>query len=530
MPYRNDKPDVPRHRLRRVLLIVLLTPLLLCAVVAGILVLKTSAIAGYVVDRLVPVMEQRMGREVQVGTVTARLFPRPHAVVSELRIAGAPGEPELIHAGQTYVMVEPWPLVRSLGKDIRVDAIELRDTQLNLVRRADGSWNYEDVQRAIGGGSDREYVVSRFSLVNGALSWRDAARGGNATVALQKIDLTARDIGPGLPVSLDFSAALAAGGKNLSGYLRLNRLPDEADPKDAPPPTLTGQLTLKGASLERFSGLLPAQLDALASGGLVGFEAAVSTTPDGTYVLDGKAQVEALKLRGEPARGGAHLIAKVPAARPDALSVQLRDIVLQGAGVDLTGSANLALSPPAARFDLQGPLLDLNQLLALRPEQPKQSEPSEGPLVSAQMRETLADVTVTGSLALGEVRSGSLKAQDVHADVTLERGVLNVRQGRARLYGGNTRLDGTKVNLLAARPVWDLEATLEGVDLGQAVAEVSKQRPISGRVNGKLSLHGDGNDWAELRERLTGKGSLTVQEGALSADLGERIGTPLREA
>jgi AsmA protein len=348
-------------------------------------------------------------------------------------------------------------------------------------------------------------------------------------VALERIDFNAHDIGAGRPLSLDFNAALAATGQNLSGFLRLDRLPSDADPATAPPPVVNGRLTLKGASLDRLSALLPAQLDALAQGGLASVDATLSTAQDGAYVLQGKAQLEAVRLRGEPARGSAVLVATVPAAHPDALTVQLREIVLQGPGVDLAGSAQLALSPPSGRFDLQGPTLDLDRLLALRPKEEKPQAADGDGLVPPAAREQLAGVSMAGKLAVGELRSGALVAKDVHADVTLSRGVLNVRQGQARLYGGGVKLDGTKVNLLAERPVWELQATLEGVDLGQAVAEVAQQRPISGRVNAQLSLKGDGNDWSELRQRLTGHGSMTVQQGALSADLGERIGTPLRE-
>ena len=513
--------------MRRALGIAAVAVIGLLAALLALLVFDTSGIANSVKDRALPGLSQKLGRPVTVGRVEAHVLPRPSAVLHDVRVAGAPGEPEFLTAGRATATVELWPLLRSLGKDIRVSEVELSDTRVNLVRRADGRWNYESLTQAFGGSSDREYVISRFGLRNGALALHDATKGAGAHVGLEQIDLDAKDIGAGRPLSLALNAAFASATRNLEVRLTLAPAADaHASPK------VSGRIALKGASLEKLSGFLPARLDALMSGGQLSFDADVATQADGAYAVNGHAQLEALKLRGAPARGGFTFAALAKADRPEAASLKIDTLALQGPGLDVGGSASVQGAPVRARFDLTGSKLDLDQLLALAPKddaaQAQQPDAAEA-LVPPAVREQLAGVQVAGTVALGQVTSGALTANDLRADLSLERGVLNVRQGSAKLYQGTVRLDGTRVDLRPARPVWDLNAKLVGVDMGQALAQVAKEKPLDGRADGALSLHGEGNDWSQLRQGLTGKGSLALKDGALSSDLGTQVAVPLRD-
>lgn len=524
-----ESPRRKRGPARRVVLIALCAVLGAVVVVLGLLVFDTSAIANHIKDRAVPGLAQKLGHELAVGPVRARILPRPHVEVSDVRVAGAPGEPDLLRAREADVTVELWPLLRSLGKDVRVSGVALHDTQLNLVKRRDSTWNYEDLERLTSGGdSGREYVVSELALRNVSVALYDAAHGARPTVTLERIDATARDLGADLPLSLDFSASLASNAPNLEGKLQLDRLPEKLSSGEYP--KLTGTLTLKDASLDRLSALLPARLDALASGGRLSFDAALSTAPDGAYTVNGQARLEAVRLRGQPARGGFAFTATASPAHLDATTLRIDRLALQGPGVDLGGSAQLASAPVRVRFDLKGSRLDLDQVLGLMPASAEKA-PAEasGPLVSPEVRDQLAGVAVAGTVALGEVHSGALTAHDLRADVALDRGVLTVRQGTAALYDGAVKLDGTRINLLAERPIWDLKANLERVDLGQALAQVTREKPMTGRATATLELHGDGNDWQQLRQRLTGRGTLNVQDGSLATDLGGKVAGALSQ-
>lgn len=500
---------------------------LVAAVVALALALDSDAISGRVKAVVVPRVSEALGRELTVADARLSIFPNPRVRLGGAQLAGRGDEPPLARLESLDVEIGLWPLVRSLGKEVRVHGLTLVRPEVNLVRGRDGRWNYAGLggaspappaeERAPSGAPVR-FAVEKATLRDGTLRFIDLAQGRNdQAVALTKMDLTASG-GPGAPVSLTFSAALAAPEKNLELSLDSPLLPD--DLAEGGWPALTGRLALKGLQLAQLRGFFPADLAAIARGGKVDLSADVKSQGGG-YQLAGKGAIEDLRLHGEPARGGFTLTG---AARPSGPAhVAVTDLAVKGPGIDLGGSAELQTEPVRARFALSGALLDLGAVLGLAPAEPKNPEPlPKGTLLPPAMQEQVAAVAVEGTLDIQKVVNGKLTATDVRATAKLAKGVLTLEQARAKLYGGAIEASGTRVHLTETNPRWTLKARLDGVDLGGAMQAITGATPLTGRLTGTIDLAGAGADWEHVKRALTGRGALALAGGALTTtDLGD---------
>jgi len=506
--------------------------------VIGFVLIDPSAVATRVKDRMLPQVSARLGRDVQVGDIHLTIIPHVGATIHNVSVAGGPGEPPLLKANEAAVSLKLWPLIRSRGHDVQVSSVELKGIDVNLVRRADGTWSYEDLGTgtkqapAQPPGEQKEVLISEIALTDSSIHVIDksAAKPDEAsTVALSQLNVTAHDVGPGHPMTVEFSGALASDKTNLKGQLSVDPLPASAAELHAGRwPKVDGTLSVDPLSLEKLSGLLPAQVDAYINGGRLSTNLKVTTVTPHHYALVGDAKLDQLTVRGSPSSGSFRLTATVDPTQKNGLSAQLSAIKLQGPGIDLSGNASFA-APERVRFALEGQRLDLDTLLGILPPS-KPKEPGQ-PIVPPSMRKQVAKADVSGTLALKQITSGKLQAHDLQANARLDNGVLTVSKGQVGLYSGKATLDGTRVNLLAAKPEWDLHAKLDAVDLGKAMGEIAGAAPLTGLASGTLAIKGEGNDWSQLRTNMTGDGQLAIADGALTtADLTSQIEQPLIKA
>ncbi|MGA9524570.1 MAG: AsmA family protein [Myxococcaceae bacterium] len=522
----------PRRRLLRRLGIAL-------AAVVGVIVAFGLLLVLLVDERVVadrmqqwvlPRFEERLNREVELDRVSVRLLPKPRVVLEKLRVVGD-GEVPLVEVPRAEVELALWPLIRSFGNEIRVVGVDLHGAELNLIREDQGRWNFE----GLGKGrppSEREVVVDRITTHGGLVRIIDRSTGhGEATVVLTRVDSTARNIGPGLPLTFQGSAAFASDEPNLQVDASVDRLPASMD-ELAPGgwPAVAGMLSLTNARMPRLEAFLPARLGAMITGGLLDLDAELKSAPEGTLQIAGNANLDALRLRGEPASGSFDLALRISPQNVRAPHVEVTNLALQGPGLQLNGSATLEGSPPRVQFALQGPLLDLETLLGAMPESPERTQPdARTSALPASIREKIDAIQVSGILRFDRVVNGSLEATGVTARGQLKDGQLLLEQGQANFYQGRVDLGGTRVNLTAPVPEWTLQARLQGVDVSNALSNLSGQAsPLEGRVDASLSLDGKGADWNAIAPTLTGQGSLAMRDGVLTTtDMGAQLANGL---
>lgn len=503
------------------------------AVLAAIIVVvNPSALANRITQRELPAISQSLGRQVTVGEVKIGWFPVA-VVLHDVRVAGGPNEPELLHAGSASVKPRLWPLLTSRGTDVQIDAIRLRDAQVNLVKLPDGTFDLPQGRKSQP--TERQVSIGEVSLERGAVRIFQAGQGAqpDPLLALTDIHVLARDVAPGEPLHAKLDAAFApakADVQNVHLALDLTPLPTDAAAARTNPPGVTGQLKLEGVQLAQLQALLPASAQGLLQGGALGFDANVAGGAGKPITLKGKASLANASLRGQPASGSFGFDANLAPANPNDAELAIHDLKLNGPGIDLSGQATAALGAKRVRFQLFGPLLDLDTLLAVLPQKP-QAEPAANAGMTAQVRKQLEALDVAGSLAVNKVVVHKLQAQDLKAQAKLEKGAFVLTQATAGLYGGSLDASGARVDLTQPAPKWQLKARLHGVDMGMAMQQVAGEQPLTGKAEGELDLAGVGSVWAQLSKNLTGSGGLTLADAALpQSRLGAQLAGPLKAA
>src|SRR4051794_31383739 len=109
MSDRSKPPEHARSRRRstgRIIAWVGAAVVLVLGALALVLITQTSAVATYVTERALPGLSQRIGRQISVGSVRAKMLPMPRAELTNVTIAGAPGEPNLVEADRLRASVQ----------------------------------------------------------------------------------------------------------------------------------------------------------------------------------------------------------------------------------------------------------------------------------------------------------------------------------------------------------------------------------------------------------------------------------------
>ncbi len=507
--------------------------------VALVLLVDSKVATRRVIDLVLPRASAALGREVTVKDADLSILPDARVALEGLTVAGRPGEPALVEADALQVEVRLWPLLRSLGKRIEVRAFTLVRPTVNLVRARDGTWNYEGLgggkptrgsaeppSSTAGGGAT--VTVSDVAVSKATVRMIDRSGGtDDAGVALEDLDVDASGVGPGLPFRARVAASLAGGEQNLRADVEVARLPEAVPQRPEDWPEIHGSFSLGALAIDRVRALLPGELGAIVRGGTARLDATLATGERRIYRIEGTGELKDVRLRGQPASGRFRASGSWAPARPGAARVDVTDLALRGPGVDLGGKISLETSPVRASFALSGPLLDLDAVMGLLPEPERAAKPpprGKGAVLPEATRRHLAAATVRGTISLGELRAGRVRATSLVARAALAGGTLTLEQMDASVFGGRVSATGTRVSLAREVPTWNLAANLSGIDLRSAIAAFAGGSPLLGKIDGTLQIAGAGTDWAKMRSTLTGLAALAVKDGTLtSADLGGEV-------
>jgi AsmA protein len=526
---------------------------LVLAVVLLVAVLQSGVATKRAVDLVLPRVSSALGREVTLRGADLKLFPHARVQLGGLAVAGRPGEPALVQAESLDVEVGLWPLLRSLGKDVEVRAFTLVKPTVNLVRAKDGTWNYEGLGQPSGApgakggaqaapprqgepssaearGGGARVAVDRVRIEKAAVHVVDRSGGrDDPGLAVKDLDLEAKGVGPGLPFDAKLDAAVAAEKQNLHAELSVAKLPSGVPQAPSDWPEVKGAVKLSALALDRVRSLLPGELGSIVRGGTASVDAQLSTAQGPAYRIDGGGGLADVRLRGQPASGRFRIVATWAPAKPGAARIDVTDLALEGPGVDLGGNATVETAPMRATFALAGPLLDLDAVMGLLPQeqaQPKEKAPPDagGAVVPEATRRDIRSAAARGTISVDKLRGGHLEATNVKARATLSRGTLTLDQMDAAVFGGHVSATGTQVSLAEREPTWKLAAKLSQLDLGQAIAAFSGRSPVVAKLNGDLRVDGAGTDWQKIRQAVTGLAALLLQDGTLTTtDLGDEV-------
>jgi uncharacterized protein involved in outer membrane biogenesis len=282
-----------------------------------LLVLAVAAVAllPYFLDvnsyrgRIQAELEQRLHRPVTLGPMELKVLPLAFRV-ENVAIAEDPAfgpRKNFAETDELYVTAALWPLLHG---ELQIHSLELNRPRIELVRSADGVWNYASLGRAPSAAPasapaapsapaspTQPAPASAFSLAelkitDGQVAITDLQKGALRMV-YDHIDLTLGDYAPGKAFSIDAATHLAGpGAQTIRLEGRGGPLADQgllATPFD-------GTLEFDEVSLAGLQQLLGSQALASSEGVLSG-KAAIQNSA-GKLVSKGELKLERPRIRG----------------------------------------------------------------------------------------------------------------------------------------------------------------------------------------------------------------------------------------
>jgi hypothetical protein len=170
--------------------------------------------------------------------------------------------------------------------------------------------------------------------------------------------------------------------------------------------------------------------------------------------------------------------------------------------------------PPHLHFEARAHRLVFDQQGPHSPAPTPNTQSTPTPQ-TAPSKPLLPPVTLTGKVAIAEGRLKTLTFQQMTTQLSLSDGALNTTQ-HLTLYGGSYQ--GTvQVNLTQSEPSYTLDATVTGLDVGQALRELTPdQNALLGVLDTDMHLSGRGLAWDVLNKTLSGNGHVKITEAQLT--------------
>lgn len=362
-----------------------LVAVLLLVVVAVALLVDPQAWVDAKKAEIARATSERLGRELTVGSVEASVWKGPGATVRNVRLAG-PGKNDLpqLAVGTVEVRLSLWRALLTLGRELPVRRVEIRDLEVRAARDGEGRWDFQDVLDRLaatapppsvedtpstGPGMLANVRLARFEIVNGMVRIDDAKLG--RPLALEGIALGLDDVALGGALKASLDATLVDGKRRSDLRVRaaLDELP--ADLVFDPMPGLELELALGEVDLAPWGNLLPASVLAPAAGTaradlrLTATDALAKVDAKGELALAGVVLRHGAS-RGKPLDLEAAIDASADAAAP---AYRITALTLKGTGIGGGGRLESKGTSPAdlVAADLSLTVADLERVLAVLP-------------------------------------------------------------------------------------------------------------------------------------------------------------------
>src|SRR5690348_7250951 len=222
-------------------------------------------------------LQQRLGRQVSLGTMHLRLLPLSFRV-DNVTISEDPrfqsGRP-FAQADELDVTAKLLPL---LHKDVEISSLDLKRPHIELIRRADGTWNFSSLghpatsnalqparpqpgtqqpqppsaKPATQGNSQQQFELGTLQISDGQMALTDQQKHQSRAV-YDHIDLTLKNFAPDKAFSVDIAAHLPGKGTQL---LRLKADAGPIDQQNMMNTPLDGSVNMQQVSISAIQEFL----------------------------------------------------------------------------------------------------------------------------------------------------------------------------------------------------------------------------------------------------------------------------------
>lgn len=412
---------------------------------------------------------QKLGRPIQIGDISTRLFPTIGAEVEDVTVGPAEGEElPLAQMASLDVRVAAGPLLSSRGKDIQVKNAEVSGLTVNVVRFPDGTTNVQRLLKRLEEQQPKEETpeeekppadlsgvhVERAALTDGTIRFVDRSGGQQAReLAVKDLDIEVKDLRAGKPLVVDLAAAVLADQQNLKMALHAAPLPPTLVPTPERVTLKANRIDLSplGPFLPPDVGLQAGTLDADWQADLGG------AVPGGKGPTRVAGVIKALGLRFAGAEGGKAL--DVVLDTDVTGDIATGDLALDKLNLDLgpasiTGKGRvkglLTETPAVEGFELLGKNLDPAAIAEYYPP----------------LRKQLKGM-IAGPIGLEVRGSGTQAEQAINVEVDLTPVRLRVPDQLSKDAGAPMRLTSRLTGAAASGGAlrFSADANLDGVDL-----------------------------------------------------------------
>ncbi|WP_163993790.1 AsmA family protein [Pyxidicoccus caerfyrddinensis] len=413
---------------------------------------------------------QKLGRPIEIGDISTKLFPTIGAEVENVTVGPAEGEElPLAQLASLDIRVAAGPLLSSRGKDIQVRNAEVSGLTVNVVRFPDGTTNVQRLMKRLEEQAPKEEEkpeeeqpptdlsgvhVERAALTDGTIRFVDRSAGAQAReLAVKDLDIEVKDLRAGKPLVIDLAAAVLADKQNLKIAVNAAPLPPTLIPTPERVTLKAERIDLAplGPFLPPDVGLQAGTVDADWQADLGG------AVPGGKGPTRLVGVVKALGLRFAGAEGGKAL--DVVLDTDVTGDVAVGDLALDKLNLDvgpasITGKGRvkglLTEKPSVEGFELLGKNLDPAAIAEYYPPLRKQ-----------------LNGMIAGPIGLAVRGSGTQDAQAIDIDVDLTPVRLRVPAQLSKESGASMKLSSRLTGAAASGGAlrFTADANLDGVDL-----------------------------------------------------------------
>ena len=441
-----------------------------------------------------------LGRQVSIGNdLSIRIFPKTAFRVSDLTIANAEGfeGDTLARVKRANVGVKLFPL---LSGSVEVDQFVLTEPAINLIRKADGSvnWNLaagvddQPTDDTTSSSQPRDLRLGDVRIVDGRAAYKDETAG--RTFAAEDIDVSI--LLTSLKAPLEVDGAMIFQGEPTKIDIILTDLATlmAGDAANLKLDVAVGETTA-GADLSVVSG------ETLSYTGPIDFKA-----PD----LPAFAALAGAALADAPGFDSLALAGDVDGG---ATEMRLNGANIGFDEIDAQGSMTLKWSAekPRASGVLSTELLDL------RPYMPAPSTSAEGfpEWSTAKMDFTgLRNIDADFDISADEILLNDLKIGESRLKLSVENGRMTADIPELAMYGGQGS-GRIVVNARGSTPSFAGNFDMDAVNAQPLSLDLMKHDNLLGLGAFKLDFTASGDSQAAIMSSIDGAGGFDLSNGAL---------------